>query len=94
MKNFLSVIYTVSDAVLLLIQIVVLSIVTDKQPPKSKVIAAVILTVIISVLTELFFYQCPTIIQYIWIIINSFKGCLLALFVFRKFSVRNIMLLR
>lgn len=93
MNNFLSVISAVSDAVLLLIQIVVLSIVTGKQSPKSRVITAVIFTVIISVLTELLFYQCPTIIQYIWVIINSFKGCLLALFVFRKFSVRNIMLL-
>lgn len=93
MNDFLSVISAVSDAVLLLIQIVVLSIVTGKQPSKSRVISAVVFTVIISVLTELLFYQCPKIIQYIWVTINSFKGCLLALLVFRKFSVRNIMLL-
>lgn len=93
MNNFLSVISAVSDTVLLLIEIVVLSIVTGKQFPQSRVIVAVIFTVITSVLTELFFYQCPTIIKYIWVIINSFKCCLLALFVFRKFSVRNIMLL-
>ncbi len=90
---FSSIISAVSDTVLLLIQIVALAIVTGKQLPKSRVIVAVIFTVTTSVLTELFFYQCPTIIKYIWVIINSFKCCLLALFVFRKFSVRNIMLL-
>ena len=93
MSNFSSVISAASDTVLLLIQIIVLSIVIGKQSPIARVITTVIFTIITSVLTELLFYQCPTIIQFIWVIINSFKCCLLALFVFKKFSVRNIMLL-
>lgn len=82
-----------SDTILLVGQIIVLSIVTGKFPSKIKIIAAVIITIVTSVLTELFFYQSPTLIQYILVVINSFKGCLLTLLIFKNFSVRNIMLL-
>lgn len=82
-----------SDTILLLGQIIVLSIITVKFPSKIKIIAAVIITVVTSVLAELFFYQSPTVIQYILVFINSFKGCLLTLLIFKNFSVRNIMLL-
>lgn len=82
-----------SDTILLLGQIIVLSIITGKFPSKIKIIAAVIITVVTSVLTELFFYQSPTVIQYILVFINSCKGCLLTLLIFKSFSVRNTMLL-
>ncbi len=93
MTNFLLIISFASDTVLLFNQIIAFSIITDKKPSKLKIIAAIIITVATSISTELFFYQCPTIIQYILVIVNSFKCCLLTLFIFKYFSVRSILLL-
>lgn len=74
-------------------QIIILSVITGKKPLRSRIVASSASIILLNAFFETFFFKSALIIQYIALIINSIKICLLTLFILRTQCLRHILIL-
>lgn len=91
MDCFSMILKSISDNIMMFSQIFIMSAITGKQYIKLRVIISTLLVILSDFAFELLFYEIILPVQYIFLVINSIKMCLLTLYVLNICALRHIL---
>lgn len=93
MNILLAVFSAVSDIIVLCVQILILSIITEKQCTKISFATVITAAAITGFISDLFFYSWGEDSAFSLLIFDCLRLCLLALFALKSFGLKDIMIL-
>lgn len=93
MNFLLAIISAVSDVMILCVQILILSVITEKQCTKITFTAVITVAAITGFISDLFFYNHGEGSTFSLLIFDCLRLCLLALIALKSFNIKDIMTL-
>ena len=92
MRVLIATTYTISDIIILCIQIIALNIFTGKKTKPKRFVAAVILATATGMLTRLYFYDYKENITIPLLVMECLRLCILALFSVKSLSLKDTLI--
>lgn len=92
MRVLIATTYTISDIIILCIQIIALNIFTGKKTKPKRFVAAVILATATGMLTRLYYYDCKGNITIPLLVMECFRLCILALFSVKSLNIKDALI--